>query len=39
VWVVCGVTALAAAVLLCFVPKTAFSDSAAHGADAAEAVS
>ncbi|WP_341935449.1 MFS transporter [Microbacterium sp. LWO14-1.2] len=26
VWVVCGVTALAAAVLLAFVPKTAFTD-------------
>jgi len=26
-------------VLLCFVPKRAFSDSAAHGADAADAVS
>jgi hypothetical protein len=37
VWLVCGVTALAAAVLLCFVPKTAFSDRAAQdAADASE---
>ncbi|WP_396655049.1 MFS transporter [Microbacterium sp.] len=28
VWVVCGVTALAAAILLLFVPKTAFTDAA-----------
>jgi len=26
VWIVCGVTALCAAVLLCFVPKDAFQD-------------
>jgi hypothetical protein len=26
VWVVCGITALAAAVLLVFVPKEAFTD-------------
>jgi MFS family permease len=39
VWVVCGVTALASAALLCFVPKTAFSDRAAYDAtDAAEPV-
>ena len=38
VWAVCGATALAAAVLLCFVPKTAFSDRASHDAtDAARA--
>ncbi|HET8928158.1 MAG TPA: MFS transporter [Microbacterium sp.] len=30
VWVVCGVTALVAAVLLLFVPKTAFTDAAAR---------
>ena len=30
VWVVCGATALVAAVALCFVPKTAFSDHAAQ---------
>ena len=32
VWAVCGVTALVAALLLCFVPKQAFTDRA--GADA-----
>ncbi len=30
VWAVCGVTALVAAVLLCFVPKQAFTDAAQH---------
>lgn len=34
VWVVCGVTALAAAVLLAFVPKQAFTDRAVAEADA-----
>ncbi|MBC9935616.1 MULTISPECIES: MFS transporter [unclassified Leucobacter] len=29
VWLVCGLTALAAAVLLCFVPKNAFQDQSA----------
>jgi len=32
VWVVCGATALAAAVLLLFVPKQAFTDRAGHAA-------
>ena len=31
VWIVCGVTALAAAVLLAFVPKQAFTDRAVAG--------
>jgi MFS family permease len=35
VWVVCGVTALVAAVLLLFVPKTAFTDAAAPEVPAA----
>jgi hypothetical protein len=30
VWIVCGVTALVAAVLLVFVPKTAFTDRPAE---------
>lgn len=30
VWAVCGVTALVAAVLLCFVPKQAFTDAAQY---------
>ncbi len=30
VWIVCGVTALVAAVALAFVPKTAFTDRATH---------
>ena len=34
VWVVCGVTALAAAVLLAFVPKQAFTDRAVAEAEA-----
>lgn len=34
VWVVCGVTALAAAVLLVFVPRQAFTDRAAAEAEA-----
>jgi MFS family permease len=34
VWVVCGVTALAAAVLLLFVPKEAFSDRSADEVEA-----
>ncbi|KJL19944.1 Quinolone resistance protein NorB [Microbacterium azadirachtae] len=40
VWVVCGVTALAAAVLLLFVPKQAFTDRAGHpaGEDVIDAV-
>jgi MFS family permease len=40
VWIVCGVTALAAAVLLLFVPKQAFTDRAGHpaGEDAIGAV-
>ena len=33
VWVVCGITALAAAVLLLFVPKQAFTDRGGHAAD------
>ena len=33
VWVVCGITALAAAVLLLFVPKQAFTDRTGHAAD------
>jgi hypothetical protein len=28
VWAICGVTALVAAALLCFVPKNAFTDGA-----------
>ena len=35
VWVVCGVTALAAAVLLAFVPKQAFTDRTAEAAPTA----
>ncbi len=31
VWIICGVTGLLAAVLLCFVPKGAFQDSAEQG--------
>lgn len=38
VWTVCGVTALAAAVLLLFVPKTAFSDQAVEDAELQPAV-
>lgn len=34
VWIVCGVTALAAAVLLLFVPKDSFTDRAADAAEA-----
>ena len=30
VWIVCGVTALVAAVILVFVPKTAFTDRTAE---------
>ncbi|WP_217135570.1 MFS transporter [Leucobacter chinensis] len=36
VWIICGVTALIAAALLFFVPKTAFQDPAALLAEAAE---
>ena len=35
VWIVCGVTALAAAVLLAFVPKEAFTDRAVVDAESA----
>lgn len=38
VWTVCGVTALAAAVLLLFVPKNAFSDQALEDAELQPAV-
>ncbi|KAA9110389.1 MFS transporter [Microbacterium rhizomatis] len=38
VWIVCGVTALAAAVLLAFVPKEAFTDKAVVEAESQPAV-
>ncbi|KQR91266.1 MAG: MFS transporter [Microbacterium ginsengisoli] len=38
VWIVCGVTALVAAVLLVFVPKQAFTDAAAEVAEASAQV-